>query len=330
MPPLKDDSVDYRIERPNQHNIHEAQQFEYDNFSDNCALLRCRIAKIEKTASSAQIRANEVHEEADAEVINIKAELDYTTLRHKYEKEEMLASFHRALEVEWNKMTKVKDQHEEDMENERKKMIKLKDQHEDECNKNKMRVHDLFYSIKCNTGAGKEVVDLKGYIQLIQKEFSDAGAKIKDLKIQLHSTEKKHSIEKQELTTDINSAEKKHVIETQELNTQKTIAEKKHLVEKQELKTQQNNAEKKHIIEKKELQIQQNNAEKKHSAEKQELKTQQKNAEKKYLTERQEIKTQQNNTEKKHGREKQELKTQLNNAEKTRLVEVQELNEKLE
>jgi len=275
MPPLKDNSEDYRIERPNRHIIHEANQFEYEDFSRNCALLRCKISKINETALVAQNRANEVHE-ADAEVINIKAELDYTTHRHKIEKEEMLASFHRALEVESNKMIKVKDQHKEDMENETKKMIKLKDQHEDECNKNKMRVHDLFYRIKCNTGADKAVVDLKGNrglteesyfqliqkefsdagakIQLIKKEFSDAGAKIKDLKMQLHNAEKKHSIEKQDLKikkiTDLSSAEKKHSIEKQELKTQQNNAEKKHLLEKQELL---NSTEKKHLVETQEL-----------------------------------------------------------------------------
>eukprot|EP00588_Corethron_pennatum_P009640 CAMPEP_0194272166 /NCGR_PEP_ID=MMETSP0169-20130528/5790_1 /TAXON_ID=218684 /ORGANISM="Corethron pennatum, Strain L29A3" /LENGTH=187 /DNA_ID=CAMNT_0039014761 /DNA_START=175 /DNA_END=739 /DNA_ORIENTATION=+ len=186
MPPLKDNSEDYRIERPNQHNIHKEHQLEYENFSDNCALLRCKIAKSGKTASSAQIQANEVHE-ADAEVINIKAELDYAALRHKYEKEEMLASFHRTLEVESNKMIKVKNQHKEDLENEAKKMIKLKDQHEDECNKNKMRVHDLFYSIKCNTGIGKKIVDLKdnrpltveSYIQQYKKSLVTLGRRSK-------------------------------------------------------------------------------------------------------------------------------------------------------
>merc|ERR1711957_881268 len=186
-----------------------------------------------------------------------------------------------------------------DMENETKKMFKLKDQHEDECNKNKMRVHDLFYSIKCTTGDEKEVADLRGNrgfteescIQLIQKEFSDAGAKIKDLKIQLHSTEK-----------NLNSAEKKHSVEKQELKTQQTNAEKQYSVEKQELKLQQNKAEKKHTIEKQELKMQQNNAEKKHI---QELKTQQNNAEKKHL---QELKTQQNNAEEINETKIEELK----------------------
>merc|ERR1711957_941858 len=209
-----------------------------------------------------------------------------------------------------------------DMENETKKMFKLKDQHEDECNKNKMRVHDLFYSIKCTTGDEKEVADLRGNrgfteescIQLIQKEFSDAGAKIKDLKIQLHSTEK-----------NLNSAEKKHSVEKQELKTQQTNAEKQYSVEKQELKTQQTNAEKKHLIEKKqELKTQQNNAEKKHIIEQQELKMQQNNAEKKHI---QELKTQQNNAEKKHL---QELKTQQNNAEEINETKIEELKDAFE
>eukprot|EP00588_Corethron_pennatum_P001045 CAMPEP_0194286936 /NCGR_PEP_ID=MMETSP0169-20130528/33636_1 /TAXON_ID=218684 /ORGANISM="Corethron pennatum, Strain L29A3" /LENGTH=177 /DNA_ID=CAMNT_0039033483 /DNA_START=157 /DNA_END=687 /DNA_ORIENTATION=+ len=177
MPPLKDSPEDYRIERPNRPIINEADQFEYEDFSRNCALLRFKISKINETASVTQIRANEVHE-ADAEVINLKAQLDYTTQRHKNEKQEMLASFHRALEVEAKKLIKLKDQYKEDMENETKKMIKLKNQHEDECNMNKMRAHDLFYGIKCNAGAWKEVADLKSnrgfteesYIQLIQKE----------------------------------------------------------------------------------------------------------------------------------------------------------------
>merc|ERR1711957_804913 len=282
---------------------------------------------------------NEVHE-ADAEVINIKAELDYTTQRHKNEKEEMLASFHRALEVEAKQIIKLKDKYKEDMENETKKMFKLKDQHEDECNKNKMRLHDLFYSIKCTTGDEKEVADLRGNrgfteescIQLIQKEFSDAGAKIKDLKIQLHNTEKnlnsaekKHSVEKQELKTQQTNAEKQYSVEKQELKLQQNKAEKKHLLEKQELKTQQTNAEKKHLIEKKqELKTQQNNAEKKHIIEQQELKMQQNNAEKKHI---QELKTQQNNAEKKHL---QELKTQQNNAEEINETKIEELKDAFE